>query len=245
MRSAANALMSYFDVRRCMAQLFGPCSANIPPLSTGASDAAVQFTLPIASGMIGNQRLEHFGEPRGEPLGSDTLGSDAGALPYQEDFVGETLGIGQPGIAAQANQPFAERGFVLADDTPRRMFLVRQLDRRVGECTAALGLILLEVTGMTQPGQKLAFRITRMGSGDRIPGNVEFPREFNETRGDQRILRREVAIERHLVGTGRLSDGVNADGMDAAAIEQFTGGREDALARGRAGASRIGCWPCC
>jgi hypothetical protein len=75
-----------------------------------------------------------------------------------------------------------------------------------------------------------------VGSGDRIPGNVEFPREFAETRGDQHILRREVAIERHLVGTGRLSDGVNADGMDAAAIEQFAGGREEALARGRAGA---------
>src|SRR6266403_3383049 len=105
------------------------------------------------------------------------------------------------------------------------MVLVRQLDRRVGECTAALGLILLEVTGMTQPRQELAFRITRGGSGDRIPGDVEFPREFNKTRGDQNILRREVAIERHLVGTGRLSDGVNADGVDAAAIEEFAGGR--------------------
>src|SRR6266446_5565912 len=124
------------------------------------------------------------------------------------------------------------------------MVLVRQLDRRVGECTAALGLILLEVTGMTQPRQELAFRITRVGSGDRIPGNVEFPREFNKTRGDQHILRREVAIERHLVGTGRRSDGVNADGMDAAAIEEFAGDRKDALARGRAGALPIGDLSC-
>ncbi len=76
---------------------------ELPALATGASDPAVQITLSVASGMIGDQRLEHFGEPRGEPLGSDTLGSDAGAFPYQEDFVGETLGIGQPGIAAQAN----------------------------------------------------------------------------------------------------------------------------------------------
>ena len=139
--------------------------------------------------MIGNQRLEHFGEPRGEPLGSDTLGSDAGALPYQENFVGETLGIGQPGIAAQANQPFAERGFVLADDTPRRMVLVRQLDRRVGECTAALGLVFLEVTDMAQPGQELAFRIARIRGGERIRGSIEFLRELLETRGDQHILR--------------------------------------------------------
>jgi hypothetical protein len=85
-----------------MGQLFGPCSANMTSLSTCTS-LALQFTPFVPSGMIGNQRFEHFGEPRGEPLGSDTLGSDAGALPYQEDFVGETLGVGQPGIAAQAN----------------------------------------------------------------------------------------------------------------------------------------------
>jgi len=41
-----------------------------------------------------------------------------------------------------------------------------------------------------------------------------------------------VAIERHLVGAGRLGNRVDADGMGAAAIEQFEGGREDALARG-------------
>ena len=56
------------------------------------------------------------------------------------------LGIGELGIATQANKPFADRGFILADDTPRRMIRVRQLDRSVGECTAALGLVLLEVT---------------------------------------------------------------------------------------------------
>src|SRR6266481_6273606 len=109
------------------------------------------------------------------------------------------------------------------------MVLVRQLDRSVGERTAALGLVLLELTDMAQPSHELAFRIARMGSGYRIPGNVEFPREFNETRGDQHILRREVAIERHLVGTGRLSNGVNADGMDAAAIEEFAGERTQPL----------------
>ena len=97
---------------------------------------------------------------------------------------------------------------------------------------------------MSQPGQELAFRIARVGGGERIPGSVEFLRELAETRGDQRILRGEVAIERHLVGAGRLGDRVDADGMDAAAIEQLAGGREDALARGRAGALPIGGRPC-
>ena len=61
--------------------------------------------------MIGDQRLEHSRESRGKPFGSDTLGRDAGAFAYQEDFVRETLGISEPGIAAQANEPFAKLQF--------------------------------------------------------------------------------------------------------------------------------------
>ena len=50
-----------------------------------------------------------------------------------------------------------------------------------------------------------------------------------ETGGDQHVLRGEVAIERHLVGACRLRDRVDADGMDATAIEQLAGGRENPL----------------
>jgi hypothetical protein len=49
-------------------------------LPTAAHDPAVQFALLAASGMIGNQRLEHSGEPRRKSFGSDTLGGNAGAL---------------------------------------------------------------------------------------------------------------------------------------------------------------------
>src|SRR6266446_7689082 len=35
-----------------------------PALPTAAHDSAVQFTLLVASGMIGDQRLDHSGEPR-------------------------------------------------------------------------------------------------------------------------------------------------------------------------------------
>src|ERR1700730_3018836 len=143
-------------------------------LPTAARDSAVHFTLLAASGMIGNQRLEHSGEPQGKSFGSDTLGGNAGALAQQEDFVGETLGIGELGIAAQANKPFADRGFILADDTPRRMIRVRQLDRSVGECTAALGLVLLEVTDMAQPRKELAFRIARVGIAGTASGGYCF-----------------------------------------------------------------------
>jgi hypothetical protein len=58
-----------------------------------AHGLAVQFTLLAASGMIGNQRLEHSSEPRGKSFGSDTLGGNAGALAQQEHFVGETLAV--------------------------------------------------------------------------------------------------------------------------------------------------------
>src|SRR5271155_1642976 len=190
--------------------------------------------------MIGNQRLEHSGEPRGRSFGSDTLGGYAGALAQQENLVGETLGIGELSIAAQANKPFAERGFILADDTPRRMILVRQLDRSVGECTPAL-VGLLEVTDMPHPGQEQAFRIACVGGDERVPSSVEFLRERGETRSYQHILRGEVTIERHLVGAGRLGDSVNTDGMDTATMEQLAGGGENALARGRAAALRDPC----
>jgi len=67
--------------------------------------------------------------------------------------------------------------------TPRRMIRVRQLDRSVGECTAALGLILLKSpTWRSQAGAGLPDR--RVGGGERIPGSVEFLRELDETRSD-------------------------------------------------------------
>jgi hypothetical protein len=66
---------------------------------------------------------------------------------------------------------------------PRRMIRVRQLDGGVGECAAALGLILLEVTDMAQPCQELAFRIAR-DRGDLM-------REGLDARG----MNREVRIE--------------------------------------------------
>ena len=75
--------------------------------------------------MLANQSLEHAREPRGKPFGPDTLSRDAGTLAYQEHLISETLWIGQLGIAAQAEQLFAGRSFVLADDTPSRVILIR------------------------------------------------------------------------------------------------------------------------
>ena len=64
-------------VERCGVMDEGPGSLALPRAALGS---AVQFTLLAASGMIGNQRLEHSGEPRGRSFGSDTLGGNPGAL---------------------------------------------------------------------------------------------------------------------------------------------------------------------
>jgi hypothetical protein len=55
------------------------------PVSSASSteavrDSAVQFTRLVASGMIGDQRLEHSGELRGKSFGPDALGGNASAL---------------------------------------------------------------------------------------------------------------------------------------------------------------------
>jgi hypothetical protein len=61
------------------------CSNDFRPrfralaLQTAVRDSAL-FTLLVASGIIGDQRLEHYGEPRGKSFGPDALGGNAGAL---------------------------------------------------------------------------------------------------------------------------------------------------------------------
>ena len=53
-----------------------------------------------------------------------------------------------------------------------------------------------------------------------------------EVQRDQRILGAEAVVERLLGGAGGLGDQVDADGADAAPVEQLGRGREQALACG-------------
>jgi hypothetical protein len=64
-------------------------------MTAPVSDA--QFILVAAERptMVGNQRLKHSSEPRRMPFGSDTLGSDASTLAYQDlSMLGMVLAIG-------------------------------------------------------------------------------------------------------------------------------------------------------
>ncbi len=83
---------------------------------------------------------------------------------------------------------------------------------------------------MLQPGEELALGVAGMRCRDRVPGDVEFGGEAPQAFDDERVLRSEVAVERHLVGVGGLGNGVDADRVDAVAIEQLARRGEDALA---------------
>ena len=48
--------------------------------------------------------------------------------------------------------------------------------------------------------------------------------------GDELVLRREAAVQRHLGGVGLGGDRLHADGADALAVKEIRGGVEDALA---------------
>ena len=47
---------------------------------------------------------------------------------------------------------------------------------------------------------------------------------------DQFVLRREVPVERHLIGAGRFSDRIDADCLDSMPVKQLASGRKDARA---------------
>jgi len=104
-------------------ELFG-CTSRSCGSRRSRSNSVMRWTLLAASAMIGNQRLHHFSKSRGKSYCPDALGRDSGTLAYQEDFIGEALRISQLGFAADANEPFAHRSFMLADDPPRRMIHV-------------------------------------------------------------------------------------------------------------------------
>ena len=74
-----------------------PIDSQLPTAAARPVERCVPFCRAVHDRQPTPRAL---GDPRGKPFGSDTLGCEAGALAYQEDFVSETLGIGESGIAA-------------------------------------------------------------------------------------------------------------------------------------------------
>ena len=106
------------------------------------------------------------------------------------------------------------------------MIFFRQLDRGIGERAAAL-VGIGDVSGhLLEPGAKLRQRIAGMRLLEPIPAGVGALGGLPQIFRHQFVLRREVAVERHLVGAGRLGDRLDPHRPDAVPVKQVGGGRE-------------------
>ena len=112
------------------------------------------------------------------------------------------------------------------------MRLFRQLDGGVDQRTAALVGIGKALRHSRDPAAQLRERIARVLCLEPVPAGLGVPRGFAQVVRHQRVLRGEVAIERHLVGSGRLGDGVDPNRADPIPIEQLARDREDPRPRG-------------
>ena len=117
----------------------------------------------------------------------------ARALFYRRGI--HVVGVDAIAEAAGTNKMTLYRHFPSKDELVAEY--LRQSASEADECWAdlerahpgdALGLILLEVADMPQPGQKLSFGIAGMRGRDRFPGHIEFPREFTKACGDQHVF---------------------------------------------------------
>ena len=146
-------------------------------------------------------------------------------------LVSEHVRLAEPGVAAELDQPRAVRALEIFDDTARRMILFREFDCGVGERTAALAGAGKMLRHLDEPGAKLRARVTGMRPREPVPASVGELGKLAQIFRHQFVLRREMAVERHLVGAGGLGNGVDPHRPDSMAIKQLPGGRQDPRAR--------------
>ena len=68
---------------------------------------------------------EQSWESREGLVRTEALSGNAGTFTYQEHLTRDRFGIAQAGIAAQSDEPLADRGLVLFDNSTCRMVLRR------------------------------------------------------------------------------------------------------------------------
>jgi hypothetical protein len=110
------------------------------------------------------------------------------------------------------------------------VILFREFDR--GICNRAAARFRIGDIGSNklQPAHQLGVRIGVLCL-ELLPHQILFAEQAAQVFGHQLILRREVPVERHLVGFGCFRDGVDADGANPVLIEKLGRRREDACAR--------------
>src|SRR4051812_25568595 len=112
---------------------------------------------------------------------------------------------------------------MIIDHTTRRVVRLWQLGERIENGRAAL-LHPRECFGhATTPLFELRGRVARMRRDDLIPVAVLLRDDATHPFRDERILRLEVAVQRHLVRAGRLRDRLDADTANAHPTEEIVG----------------------
>src|SRR5690349_4708827 len=93
-----------------------------------------------------DQRLADPYDPRAQAVGSDALRGDPRSLQHQIELISEQLRLCKTGRLTERDESRAPRDLVLLDDAARRMILLRQFDRGIGErASASAGCVIRHV----------------------------------------------------------------------------------------------------
>jgi hypothetical protein len=111
---------------------------------------------------------------------------------------------------------------------PRRMIAFGKFNRGISEI-ATTAIVENALGTDANPRAKLSQRIIRIFAIEADPNLVDLTGDVTQARDNQIVLRAEVAVERHLVGAGRLRDRVNTDPPDPMLTEEITGCTDDAF----------------
>ena len=106
-----------------------------------------------------------------------------------------------------------------------------ELDRGVGKRAAALEFVRQHVFDVIDPGIEPLLRIVGVVGDDALPNLIALARELGDVGNDQIVFRLEVPVKRHLVREGRFGDRLDADRMQAVAVEKLPRNEQNTLAR--------------
>ncbi|CAH2400240.1 hypothetical protein MES4922_230221 [Mesorhizobium ventifaucium] len=192
-------------------------------------------TLPIVSPLArlsgperGDQAFRHADKLRAGAFGSDALKADTGAFKQQRQCIGKKLCLADAGIPTQADQTVALSLLEFLDYPTGRMVGLAQLDGGVGHVATAA--VHHQAIGChPDPGVQLRKLVARMLGLELLPHRVGAACGRPQALDDQIVLRLEMTVERHLVGTGGLSDRVDTDALDAMLVEHIPCRLQDAI----------------
>src|SRR5262249_6032594 len=177
-----------------------------------------------------NHSFTNRDEARARPFNAGTLAADAGAFEQKRQAVRKQIRFCDSGPLTKFRQAIALVLLELFDDMPRRMIAFGEFDRGIREIATA-AIVEDTLSHDANPRAEFSNRIIRVLAVEAAPNLVDFTCDVAQTRDDQIVLRPEVTVERHLVGTGRLGDGVHPDSSDSMLAEKIAGRADNALPR--------------